>query len=96
MRKYTPYFQEFTLSKINTKMDTKNVFLTLRPRIKMFSKISGHVPICTLLIPNLMKNFMKKKWVFFGIFKDGWTMEGPAYERKWEIILSTSRGIPGV
>ena len=56
-------------------MDTKNVFLTLSPRIKMFSKISGHVPICTLLIPSLMKNFMKKKWVFFGIFKDGWTMD---------------------
>ena len=30
------------------------------------------------------------------IFKDGWTMDGPADQQSREIILSTPRGVPGI
>ena len=62
----------------------------------MFIQISGHITIFNLLIPNLIKNFIKKYCVFLRIFKDGWTTDGPADQQTREIILSTPRGIPKV
>ena len=91
MRKNTPYFQEFILLKINTKMN-KKPFLTLyRPRIKVFSQMS-----LMLLIPNLIKNFIKKYCVFLGIFRDGWTTDRPADQQTRKIIQSTPRVTPEI